>query len=374
MATRFNQLVEQQQVNRDVAVRLQAILQNAADAIITTDDQGRIESCNRAGERIYGWSDAQMAGMSFLALTDGDSITVKALADARATLQGQEQVELEMAHRHADGSGFTAEVSMRCFPDAGQQKYIVVVRDITARKRIERLKTEFISTVSHELRTPLTAIRGGLSLVANGVVGAIPPGVANLVQIALGSAERLTRLINDLLDVQKIEAGMLSLAVRQLPLAALVEASIASHQDYARRHDVRLVLEGEVPACQVRVDVDRFSQVLDNLFSNACKYSPKHEAVHVRITAIGDEQVRIDVADRGPGIPTVFRERMFQKFSQADASDTRAREGSGLGLSIAKELVEQMGGSIGYLCPPEGGTVFWVALPVAIMAAEESIP
>ncbi|MES2130306.1 MAG: two-component regulator propeller domain-containing protein [Pseudomonadota bacterium] len=373
VATRFNQLLEQQQVNRDATVRLKAILQNAADAIITTDDQGRIESCNRAGERIYGWSDGQMAGMSFLTLTDGDGATVQAVARARTALDSEEQVDLEMQHRHADGSAFTAELSMRRFPDAGQQKYIIVVRDITARKRTERLKTEFISTVSHELRTPLTAIRGGLSLVANGVVGAIPPGVAQLVHIALASAERLTRLINDLLDVQKIEAGMLSLTLRQLPLRALVETAIASHQDYARRHDVRLLLDGAVPDWQVRVDVDRFAQVLDNLFSNACKYSPKQEAVRVRINLAGDDQVRIEVADHGPGIPTVFRERIFQKFSQADASDTRAKEGSGLGLSIAKELVEQMGGGIGYVCPPEGGTVFWIVLPVVIMAAEETI-
>ena len=363
VARRLTQLQMQQQENRETNARLEAILQNAADAILTTDQHWDIESCNEAGLRIYGWHRAELLGTAFGALTDDREQARRQLDAAKASLRSQRQVDLEMYHQRADASRFAAELAVRTFLAGGQTKFIIVVRDISERKRVERLKAEFISTVSHEFRTPLTAIRGGLGLVANGVAGAVPQPVQNLVQIALRSAERLARMINDLLDVQKMESGMMDFSFHLLPLSQLLADTVEAHQPYAVPYQVSLLIEGPLPALAVRVDVDRFSQVMGNLLSNACKYSPAGAQVRVRARVLDERWVRIEVADCGPGIPGTFQDRIFEKFSQADASDARAKSGSGLGLSIARELTEKMGGKIGFTTGAGAGTVFYVDLP-----------
>ena len=363
VARRVAQLQAQQQENRDTTVRLDAILQNAADAILTTDEHWNIESCNEAGLRIYGWHRAELLATPFAALTDDREQARRELDAATVSLRSQRQVDLEMCQRRADASRFAAELAVRAFMSGGQTKFIIVVRDISERKRVERLKAEFISTVSHEFRTPLTAIRGGLGLVANGVAGAVPQPVQNLVQIALRSAERLARMINDLLDVQKMESGMMAFSFEVLPLAQLLTDTVEAHQPYAVPYQVSLLLEGALPALAVRVDVDRFSQVMGNLLSNACKYSPVGAQVRVRARVLDERWVRIEVADCGPGIPGTFQDRIFDKFSQADASDARAKSGSGLGLSIARDLTEKMDGKIGFATGAGAGTVFYVDLP-----------
>jgi signal transduction histidine kinase len=226
------------------------------------------------------------------------------------------------------------------------------------------MKSQFVSTVSHELRTPLTAIRGGLGLMVGGVTGVLPPPAAKLGQIALNNAERLARLIDDLLDMQKIEANMMDFNFQLLPLQNLIEDALESHQAFADRLGVALLLDSVVPCVSIRVDSDRFAQIMANLMSNACKYSPKGEKVRIRIFNTDEKRIKIEVVDRGPGIPANFSDRIFQKFSQADASDTRSKDGTGLGLAIAKEMVEKMDGNIGFYTNPDGGTVFYIDFPI----------
>jgi signal transduction histidine kinase len=226
----------------------------------------------------------------------------------------------------------------------------------------ERLKDEFVSTVSHELRTPLTSIRGSLSLLSGGVAGPLAPPVAELVGIAHKNSERLLRLINDILDLDKVESGKLDLHQEPAELAPLLVQAVEAHRGYADEYGVCMEAVLEAPGARARVDADRLGQVLANLLSNAIKFSPRGERVTVRLSRQGPG-LRVGVEDRGPGVPEAFRARIFQKFAQADGSDARRRNGTGLGLSIARALVERQGGTLDFASAPGAGTTFWFDLP-----------
>jgi signal transduction histidine kinase len=232
----------------------------------------------------------------------------------------------------------------------------------------ERLKSEFISTVSHELRTPLTSIRGALGLLEGGVAGPLPPSVAEMVGIAHKNSERLIRLVNDILDLEKMDAGRLELHLKPAELAPLLLQAAQAHQGYADAYGVRVEAVLEAPGAVARVDADRLAQVLANLLSNAIKFSPRGERVTLRLTR-GNGTLRVQVEDRGPGIPEAFQSRIFQRFAQADSSDARQRGGSGLGLSIARSLVERLGGSLAFITGPGQGTIFWFELPECSLEA-----
>jgi signal transduction histidine kinase len=223
--------------------------------------------------------------------------------------------------------------------------------DITELRRIDRMKTEFVSTVSHELRTPLTSIRGSLGLISGGVAGELPEAVKSLVGIAKNNCERLIRLINDILDSEKIESGKLRLDLQVVDLRQLVQQTLAANEGFASQHGVSLVMRAPDAPLHVRIDSDRMTQVLTNLLSNAVKFSPGGQPGGGRLSRTA-QKVRAEVVDVGPGIPEEFSARIFQKFSQADSSDTRQKGGTGLGLNISRALVEKMGGTIGFPASP----------------------
>ncbi|GIW10934.1 MAG: hypothetical protein KatS3mg061_1991 [Dehalococcoidia bacterium] len=249
------------------------------------------------------------------------------------------------------------------FTRCGEDEVLVIVRDITERKRVERLKNEFVSMVSHELRTPLTSIRGALGLLAGGVAGSLPPSAAHLVEIAHKNSERLVRLINDILDIEKVEAGKVQFQRVTLDLQHLVDQAIEANEGYAQQFGVRLVVIPQLPGAIVQGDPDRLMQVLTNLIANAVKFSPRGEAVTIGLQR-REGALRVSITDRGPGIPEDFRDRVFEKFAQADPSDSRPASGSGLGLAISKAIIDRLGGRIGFETGP-GGTTFWFELAEA---------
>jgi signal transduction histidine kinase len=243
--------------------------------------------------------------------------------------------------------------------------------DVERLTELERLKRDFVSTVSHELRTPLTSMRGALGLILGGKVGDLPARARDLLQIAMTNTERLIRLINDILDVEKMEAGESALRREPLRLRVLVETTLAGLEGFAREHSVTLAITSGPVDADVIGDHDRLTQVLTNLVSNAVKFSPPGATVDVSL-APSDAGVMVRVRDHGPGIPEEFASRIFGRFQQAGGADQRRSGGTGLGLNIARGLVEQHGGRIGFEAAPGGGTVFWVWLPATVVREEET--
>ena len=237
------------------------------------------------------------------------------------------------------------------------------VHDITDRKESERLKSEFISTVSHELRTPLTAIYGSLSLLESGMAGQLPVDAAKMVAMSTRSCERLVRLINDVLDVEKIDARLLSYDMKLRPLAGMIEQAVNDIGPYAAPMGIKVSLKTPLPDVTVRADGDRIVQVLMNLLSNAVKFSLQGGTVEVAAEVVSGG-VRVRVVDHGEGVPPQFHGRIFDRFAQADSSDRRRSGGTGLGLNICRSIVQAHGGTISFNSEPGVRTEFYFELPL----------
>ena len=255
--------------------------------------------------------------------------------------------------------------------EGNPEKLIGIVHDITEQKVIDRMKSEFISTVSHELRTPLTSINGSLGLLAGGIAGDISGQAKRLIEIASNNSERLVRLINDILDIEKIESGQMAFRNVSLEVMPLVKTALDSNQAFAEQHGVNLLLVGDAGNARIAADRDRMAQVFANLISNACKFSTAGMTVEVRVGQRGDV-IRFEVADTGRGIPDEFRERMYQKFAQADSSDSRRFGGTGLGLSIVKAILDNMDGTIDFVTELDKGTTFSIEFPILLTPLPEA--
>ena len=247
--------------------------------------------------------------------------------------------------------------------------FVGIVRDITARKEMERMKGEFVSTVSHELRTPLTSIRGSLGLIAGGAVGKVSKKALKMIDMAEKNTERVIKLVNDILDMEKLESGSMEFRFKAVDLTRLVKHGIEINRGYADQHNIEFVLGDSTEGLKVNGDSDRLIQVLANLLSNAAKFSPEGENVEIAVSR-QNGVARVSVSDRGPGIPEDFRDNVFAKFTQADSSDTRKAGGTGLGLNISKTIVDKHGGTIGFDTEAGVGTTFYFELPILDEAAE----
>ncbi|WP_051249345.1 response regulator [Inquilinus limosus] len=336
--------------------QLQAVLDSARDPILVVRQDGTVELANRACGEAFGVAGGSLAG------TD--------ISELVPALAGGAHPAGEVTVTRRDGGSFPAEISTGVFDRDGRAMSVCILRDMTERHRLDQLKNEFVSTVSHELRTPLTSIRGSLGLIVAGAAGPLPDKAKSLLEIAHKNSERLVGLVNDILDIEKIESGRMEFRHDRLEAAALVEQAVEANQAYAAQHEAeyRIAARPDTPL-PVQGDADRLIQVLTNLLSNAAKFSPAGAAVEVAVEAVG-RQVRVSVRDHGPGIPEEFRNRIFQRFAQADASDIRRKGGTGLGLSIAKAIVERHGGRIGFEPAEGGGTCFWFTLPLLAEAPE----
>ena len=294
------------------------------------------------------------------------------LANYRATSVGNViGIGCEVLGRRKDGCTFPMDLAVSEISHGGQRMFVGLVRDITERKRVEQMKSEFVATVSHELRTPLTSIIGALGLLTGGALGELPTPMKPMIDIAAKNSKRLGLLINDLLDMEKIAAGKLHFDMQLLPLMPLVEQALENNKVYGVPRDVHFKLTERVDDIEVLIDGQRFQQVLANFLSNAAKFSPKNKPVDVAVQR-RDGSVRVAVRDHGPGIPAKFRAHIFEKFSQADSSDSRQKGGTGLGLAITKELVEHMDGKVGFESVEGEGATFWVDLPLCVHDADSA--
>ncbi|MCG8508109.1 MAG: response regulator, partial [Rhodospirillales bacterium] len=268
----------------------------------------------------------------------------------------------EVEGRRKDGTIFPIDLAVNEMVVGDRRVYTGILRDITERRQVERMKNEFVSSVSHELRTPLTSIRGALGLVVGGTAGELDPKVRDLIDIAYNNSQRLINIVNDILDLEKIGSGQLKFRFRKTDMASMVRNAVAENQGFASEYGVRFDLAEVAEVAQVRADGDRINQVMANLLSNAAKFSPEGESVDIAVQEI-DGWVRVSVSDRGPGIPAEFHGRLFERFSQADSSDTRQAGGTGLGLSIVKAIIEHHGGHVGFETEMGVGSTFYFELP-----------
>ncbi len=272
-------------------------------------------------------------------------------------------MQFETVHRHKDGHDFPVEVFLQLVKTGdGKGLFVAIVRDITERKKIDLMKNEFVSTVSHELRTPLTSIRGSLGLLVGGVAGELSARAKPLIDIAYKNSERLVHLINDILDIEKIESGQMTFNMLPQALMPLINLALEANHAYGEQYGVKFEMVTALPDVKVDIDSDRLMQVMSNLLSNAAKFSPPNGRVDINVERHGS-MIRVSVADQGSGIPPAFRDKIFQKFSQADTSDTRQKGGTGLGLSISKAIIERMGGQLAFDAQRNTGAMFYFDVP-----------
>lgn len=343
--------------------RLRTVLETVGEVIFQLNATGALTFLNPAWSRLSGLEVERCLG---LPLTDFLSVEDKPLVSSalRSVLDtGEHSQPFEADLRTLSSTARRVTIHLwPCHPGSSINDVTGTMSDITQIRQAERMKRELTATVSHELRTPLTSIAGAIGLLDGGAAGPLPKEARDLVAIAGKNAQRLRLLIDDLLDMEKLLAGKLPFALRDLELCPLLEQAISENQPFADIYDVRLTLTDYSDRARACTDPDRLQQVLSNLLSNAIKFSPPGGEVAVSTHRI-NQAIRVEVRDSGPGIALEFHSKIFQKFVQADASDSRRSGGTGLGLAITRELVTQMHGKIGFESTPGNGAIFWFELP-----------
>ncbi len=342
-----------------------AILETVADAIITIDSNSFIRTFNQAAEKIFGYKAAELIGQNVSILLPKPEQKKHEEYVANSNLQRSRIINetRDLKGRHKDGTMIPLELTVsRMQMSDGQYGFVGVLRDITERKRIEKLKNEFVSTVSHELRTPLTSIHGALRLLVSGKLGELPEEAKNMLEIANNNSERLMLLINDILDIEKIESQQMVYNLQEMEVMSFLEKAVNDNVGYSKEHGIDFRIVQRLDDIRVSVDPDRLMQVFSNLLSNAANYSPKDRIVEIGLTR-HNGMVRISVTNFGPEIPKDFQPKLFDKFTQANSEEVRRKGGTGLGLSISKALVEEMGGRISFVSKKGSGTTFYIDLP-----------
>jgi len=341
--------------------KYRSLFEHSTDGVLLTRVDGAILSANKAACVMLRRTEAEIVGLGRGGIIDATDPRLPGALSERARIGS---VSVELTFLRGDGSKIPVEVTSAIYlgPD-GDERASVLFRDITERLRLERMKSDFLSTVSHELRTPLTAIRGALGLLDGGVFGRLPDAAGDYVRMANAGAERLADLLNDIIDLAEFDAGGFSLQLVTVDSAALVALAVERGRAITGEDESTLTVDART-RCTLHVDVERIVQVLTNLISNAAKFSPRGTVVRLCVEACQAGRVRFAVTDRGPGVAASHVPMLFKRFHQADSSDARANGGTGLGLAISKMIVEAHGGQIGVETTPAQGSTFWFELDV----------
>ena len=267
----------------------------------------------------------------------------------------------------ADGTLFPIEIAVGEMFVGKKIHFVGIVRDISERKQLDRIKREFITTVSHELKTPLTSITGALGLASSGTLGPVSEQMQQIIDIAHRNSERLSGLVSDILDFEKIDAGQMSYNMRESNIDQLIADCVTSLQPYASEFGVTVSIVGQADDPVFIGDPDRISQVMTNLISNGIKFSKSGQQVNVKSENTSD-CLTFSVTDFGKGIPEELHERIFTHFFREDGADDRKSSGTGLGLSISRPIVEAHGGIISVESQVDAGSTFTVTLPSKVNA------
>jgi PAS domain S-box-containing protein len=347
-----------------------SILESVGDGIYGIDLHGNVTVINPAASQMLGYKPNELLGKNIHTLihhtrADGtpypeDECAIAHSVRNLATVRSSNEV-----FWRKDGTSFPVEYVARPQIDTGRGEKaigaVVAFRDTTERRALDRMKDEFISTVSHELRTPLTSLRAALGLVSGGALEKRPEKKSEMLSIAVANTDRLIKLVNDILDIERIGSGNADLHSVMCPAGALFERAAKLQQAAADKANLRFVIEPN--AVEVYADPDRILQALTNLISNAIKFSPPGAAIFLSARYLDDHEARFDIQDQGRGIPPDKLETIFERFQQVDASDSRAMGGTGLGLAICRSIVAQHGGRIWATSQLGHGATFHFTLP-----------
>ncbi len=361
LAAAFNEMtrrLRETTVSRDYVDR---VLETMGECLVVTRRNGTITLVNNAVCGLAGASEEELVGRHCGELFRAP----KGYASLLHALNPEGSVHgLETELLSSTGEEFPVMVSIAEMDESPGRsgRYVIVAADISERLRTERQKEEFITMIHHEVRTPLTAVRGAIGLLDGGVAGDLGERGRELVANALRNSKRMERLVNDILVSRKLDFGHMTFHLEEMELMPLVDQAIEATASYGDQHEVRFDLDETAPGARIEVDPDRFIQVLTNVLSNAVRFSSAGDVVKVRVNR-HDGYLRVAVADRGPGIPEKFRDQVFEPFARADEADWRNKSGTGLGMSISKAIIEELGGAISFDTEVGGGTTFRVDIP-----------
>ncbi|MFS0771716.1 ATP-binding protein [Sphingomonas sp. 1P08PE] len=352
----------------EAAERHRTILDSTIDAILILNPSGTIEVVNAAATAMLGYASDELERRDIAMLIDlapGEGSFHRRIGLVDGLIRRSFLTDRTVRHR--DGRSIAVDVAMGVMHLPSGDHIVVSLRDIAERKRIERMKDDLMSTVSHELRTPLTSVVGSLGLLRAGSVGPLPAGAERLVEIAENNSRRLIRLINDMLDIDRIESGKLHLVRDPIDLGTVIDRACTGSQGLATGNGVEIVCHPFARPVMVSGDADRLLQVVTNLLSNAIRVSPPGQAVELGLERDERGQALVVVDDRGPGIPPAFRDRIFGRFERATRDD--GSTGTGLGLAISREIVARHDGRLWFEDRPGGGTRFAFSLATIGAAA-----
>ena len=363
------QLVELEEARRQVEAsgrKLALFAERAPIAVLELDQNALVTQANPAAELLFGYATAELVGGPVKRIVRPEFHAEFDRLWSTMIASREPVAAIKIGNPRRDGQELICEwaVTPLVNPEGTIISVIAQGQDVTQQLEAERMKKEFTSTLSHELRTPLTSIIGSLQLINSGVMGEVEKDVAELTVVAERNGQRLLDLINDILDIEKIESGKLTMTPELFAMDELVREAMLLNKAFAERFKVRFDAHGDLAGGKVVADRKRLLQVMTNLLSNAAKFSPEGATVDIEMRTDG-WAIRVAVQDRGPGIPEAFRSRIFGRFAQADSTASRQKGGTGLGLAICKRLVELMQGHIGFDDRDGGGTSFWFELPRA---------
>jgi PAS domain S-box-containing protein len=339
--------------------RTRSLIENMPVGVVTIDQDGVIESINPQTERIFGYVFDEIVGDHLSALFHSPP-----QADQKQFTEMLFQRHLgktmKFESRRKSGDPFPVEMTLTEYQSVDGPRYLAIMQDITEREKAEQFKQELLAMVSHDLRSPLTSVQGVMTLLAKGMYGQLTETGNKRVQVAEQSLARLIHLVDDILDLERMEAGKLQFNLERVPLSSIIDRSIEAVYDFAQQSHIRI--DAAPTEILMDVDEDRLTQVVVNLLSNAVKFSPKNSIITVETERIAD-LVEVRVNDQGPGIPAEQQEGIFQRFHQVDGVVT-TQKGTGLGLAICKAIIEGHEGSIGVRSEVGKGSSFWIRIPL----------
>jgi len=367
--------VERERELQDQSALAEGLLDKVHAGVVVCNERGELTRFNSIARAWHGLDVLQIPSEQWslhydLFRVDGATLLPQDEIPLLRAWQGEQIENLEIClHAKGQAPRFLLCNGGPLQRQSGHSAAMVVMHDITELRQASEMKSQFMATISHELRTPLTSLGGAIGLLRGGTCGELPVAAQRLLQIAHDNALRLNELINDLLDIEKLEAGKLPLLCEEHHIRPLLEQAVDTHRLYAQRFKVSLRLSEGCANPVVLVDERRLLQVLGNYLSNAAKFSHEHGEVLVECEQLAD-QVEVRVIDQGIGITSAQQGALFQKFVQLDVADTRKRGGTGLGLVICKELIERMGGELGVSSTLGQGATFWFRLPLTSIAGQ----